>query len=550
MDALKAKDISRRRFVATAAACGALTLTATGQARAGEAASAQADPENSADVVVVGSGAAGLAAAAKAAQDGASVIVLEAESSTGGTTKICGGHWKYIDDQFLSELPERTADSDAEVAKVLDYDPADFGDFAEALTTCQDQVRAYLESDDALEFDSVEYWLVLHCLYSRGTDKGGKEAVDDYSVVAPAYYNSGTIAAWLADAGLTWSAPQANNRGEGGPLSVEPDGQGMGFINTLEPLATDNGARIVLNAKAEKLLTDADGRVCGVVARVDGEEVTFAAAKGVVLACGGYCSNAEMVAQQNRYDGIDDTCPSCEPTGCDGTGIKMAQELGAATVNMEFVQFMGFPANQYISIEGLFPLVGATKMMVNNNCERFCDDSQRFFGGGGPEGVRVICDQPSGRYYLVGDDSGLGAVADRYDDYVATGILCPGETLAEAAGAAGISGAGLETAVEEFNGLVAAGEDPDFGRDMSKAEPVEGSSYVVVPMAAYAQNTMGGLVINAAGEVLDEDGAAIAGLYAAGEVVGNTDGACRRHGDNFAHILWYGYLAGKTLAAL
>ena len=216
---------------------------------------------------------------------------------------------------------------------------------------------------------------------------------------------------------------------------------------------------------------------------------------------------------------------------------------------MEFVQFMGFPANQYVSIEGLFPLVGATKMMVNNACERFCDDSKRFFGGG-PEGVRVICGQPSGRYYMVGDDSGLAAVADCYGDYVDAGILCPGDSLAEAAGAAGLDASGLEEAVEQFNGYVDAGEDPDFGRDMAEAEPVEGSSYIVVPMATYAQNTMGGLIINPAGEVLAEDGSAIAGLYAAGEVVGNTDGACRRYGDNFAHILWYAYLAGKTLAAL
>ena len=545
MSELFTANISRRTFAASAAlACGAATLAPV-VGRAEQVAQIEA-----ADVVVVGAGAAGLAAAAKAAQDGASVIVLEAASSTGGTTKICGGHWKYIDEAIMAKLPERTEDSDATVSEVLGYDPTDFGDYAGALVTCQEQVREYLDGDDELEFDSVEYWLTLHHLYSKGIDKDGVEAVDDYDVVSEAYYNSGTVAAWLADAGLTWSDPQPNNRGEGGPLSVEPEGQGMGFINVLEPLAVDNGARIILNARATRLLADESGRVSGVVAEVDGQEREFAANNGVVLACGGYCSNPEMVAQENRYEGIDDTCPSCEPATCDGTGLKMAQELGAATANTAFVQFMGFPANQYTSIEKLFPLVGATKMMVNKDCERFCDDSQRFYGGGGPEGVRIVCDQPSGRYYMVGDDSGLAALGDSLETYEELGIVCTGDTLTAAGAAAGIDGAALQKAVDGFNACVEAGTDPDYGRDMTDAAAVAGSSYLAVPMAAYAQNTMGGVVISPAGEVLDESGAPIAGLYAAGEVVGNTDGACRRHGDNFAHILWYGYLAGKTLAAL
>ena len=121
-------------------------------------------------------------------------------------------------------------------------------------------------------------------------------------------------------------------------------------------------------------------------------------------------------------------------------------------------------------------------------------------------------------------------------------------TLAAKAQAAGIDPAGLESTIANFNAYVEAGEDPDFGRDMEHASKVEATPLVAVKMAAYAQNTMGGVVINPNGEVVDEAGEPIPGLYAAGEVVGNTDGACRRHGDNFAHIFYYGWLAGKTVA--
>src|ERR1700727_1290620 len=50
--------------------------------------------EREVDVVVVGAGAAGCVAALRAAEDGAKVVVLEADASPGGTTaKSSGGYW-------------------------------------------------------------------------------------------------------------------------------------------------------------------------------------------------------------------------------------------------------------------------------------------------------------------------------------------------------------------------------------------------------------------------------------------------------------------------
>ena len=45
-----------------------------------------------ADVIIIGAGAAGLPAAIKAADDGASVIVVEANYDVGGHAIISGGH--------------------------------------------------------------------------------------------------------------------------------------------------------------------------------------------------------------------------------------------------------------------------------------------------------------------------------------------------------------------------------------------------------------------------------------------------------------------------
>ena len=45
------------------------------------------------DVIVIGSGAAGLSAAVSAAQEGASVLVMEADTKVGGSSRLSGGHF-------------------------------------------------------------------------------------------------------------------------------------------------------------------------------------------------------------------------------------------------------------------------------------------------------------------------------------------------------------------------------------------------------------------------------------------------------------------------
>jgi fumarate reductase flavoprotein subunit len=540
---MNATQISRRSFVASAAALGAVAALGTSVARAAEAA------EETYDLVVVGAGSAGLTAAARAAQGGASVVVLEAAGATGGTTKLSGGHYKYLNDDFLSKMPARTEESDAELLPFLDYDPADFGDYADALTTLQGQIEEYLASDSTVEFDSVEYWLVLHFIYTQGTDLDGVEATTDYNVVAPAYYNSGEVQEWLVEGGMVFSDPQPGNRGAGGPLSVEPEGQGMGMITVLEDMCDKAGAQIVLNAKATEFVTDG-GRVAGVVADVEGSPVTYRATKGVLLACGGFGSNPQMVSSyQNLFTGIDDTVPSCEAEMCDGTMLEQALNLGAASANMQFVQFFGFPVGQKFTIEMMIPLaMMSTKMSVNSDGVRFNNDTQRFYGGGSSAGTAPACNQPGGRFYLVGDASGKDVLADSWDGYVQTGVVCPGDTLEEAAEAAGLPAEQFAQTVTQFNEYVAAGEDPDFGRTNLEGAAVETAPFFVSPCQMHAQNTMGGVVIDELGRVLDEAGSPIEGLYAAGEVVGNLDGACRRHGDNYAHIFYYGWLCGKQIA--
>ena len=498
------------------------------------------------DLVVIGAGAAGLAGAAAAAQSGASVIVLEANSMTGGTTSISGGHYKFMDDDLLALLPERTEDSDAVLEAFLDYDPADFDDYGEALSTLQEQITEYLASDDTQEFDSLEYWLILHYLEctSSELDPDGVVVAPPYELIYPAYANQAEIKDWLVEGGFEYEA-FGDNAESGGPFSVNPTGpseQGAAYITILQGYAEDAGVEIVTKATATALLEE-DGRITGV--QTSGGDI-YLANQGVLLAAGGFASSSELVAEEDvRWDVYAEGLSSCEPTTNDGTALEAAQAVGAATANLGFTQYQTFPASGVASIETTIPMCMAAKMVVNQEGVRFCDDSTRF----ATQSAMVSLGQTDNVYYMIGDSSGIETMGELYDSYLNTGDLTVGDTVEEAAEAAGLDGAAVAATVELYNSYVEAGSDPDFGREFSDSDSiVDGAPYTVMAMREYVQHTMGGVVIDATGHVVDEDGSAIEGLFAAGEVVGNLDGAQRRHGDNFAQILYYGCLAGRTVA--
>ena len=59
---------------------------------------------------------------------------------------------------------------------------------------------------------------------------------------------------------------------------------------------------------------------------------------------------------------------------------------------------------------------------------------------------------------------------------------------------------------------------------------------------------MGGVMINTEAEVLDTDGNAIPGLWAAGEVTGGIHAGNRLGGNAVADIFTFGHIAGENAA--
>ncbi|MBQ9262843.1 MAG: FAD-dependent oxidoreductase [Clostridia bacterium] len=494
---------------------------------------------NQADVIVVGAGGAGLAAAISAANQGVSVIILESQESAGGTAKISAVHYSVINPEWDNVPGQRNEELEERLKAFPTYDPADFGEYADVLVTLQEQVKEYLASDDTTDFDTVERMLIEHyvnVILTPGPDRDGVEAHAFLNLTRPAYENTMDVYNFLLDSGVTFEDKPFDIR------SLTPNGEGVGFTNAMVENAVSKGVRIDYNTTATSLIVE-NGKAVGVIAQdKDGNEVTYTANNGVILATGGFGSNPEMIAKyDNRYAITEDT-PSSEGKGATGLGILMAQAIGADTVDMQFIQVFPFPALEDFALVPSIMTASAAKMTVNAASQRIADDSQL-----GPyDAVTLAARQEEGQfYYLVGDAESAerwqGGMAPKKSVFIA-------DTLEEVAEMAGLDPAALRETVDKFNSYVDAGFDPDFGRT-NFAGKIETAPFAIVKYANKVQQTMGGLVIDENAHVLDTNGQVINGLYAAGEVTGGLEGADRVHGDNYAEIFYYGKVAGENAAA-
>jgi succinate dehydrogenase/fumarate reductase flavoprotein subunit len=148
--------------------------------------------------------------------------------------------------------------------------------------------------------------------------------------------------------------------------------------------------------------------------------------------------------------------------------------------------------------------------------------------------------------------------------WLRNGYLVSGRTLAELAQKAGIDPAGLEQSVARYNEGAVRGEDPDFHRGSTAFNryladpevtpnpcvgPVRTGPYYALKLAMGDLGTFDGLETNVEGQVLDNEGAPIAGLFAVGNdrasVMGGTyPGA----GITLGPAMTFGYITGRHLA--
>jgi fumarate reductase flavoprotein subunit/urocanate reductase len=454
--------------------------------------------ETAVDVVVIGAGGAGYAAAITAAKEGRKVVLLEKLGITGGDTVLSGG---------AMAVP---------------------GNYFQKLEGIEDSVERM-----------VQDMLV-------GGDNIGDPALVE--IIANNAYDS---MLWLTfEGGVAWQPYERFFGGHSVSRALIPMGNHGGeLIVKLDMRASDvKSLTIARNMKAEELIVDASGTITGVKASnlLTGESYDFTC-KSVILASGGFGANVEMRVKYNPD--MDERILSTDSVGATGDGQIMAEKIGANLIDMQYIQT--YPTCD--SQTGSLLYVGNMRLegrgiCVNKEGDRFVEELERR-----DVISNAIKNQTDGQAYLLFNQYGadqtdvLQVNAAEYDSLEARKLIVKADTLEAACEPFGIDAAELQKTVDRWNQFCTDGQDTDFNfRDT--LNPIEGGPYYILAYKPAVHYTMGGLHVDPDARVLNNDGAPIPGLYAAGEVAGHKMGTNRLGSCSIADIFVFGRIAGKNAA--
>lgn len=543
------------------------------------------------DVLVVGGGGAGFAAAISAAQEGSNVILIEKSSFLGGNTMMAGGAYNAVDlgaqaDRILTVAEKNTLDSYLALSSEdenLHFDL--FPEWKNVLDELQADITNYYAANagktagtDMPGYDSIA--LHMWHIYVGGLRQmaDGTWTASNVELARTLAENALSSYEWTGSLGVGIASGEGNGSslytvlGAMWPRTHQYTA-GSPLIECLKTAAENEGVTIYTEVAAKNLIVDENNKVIGAKAeKADGTQVTINTANGVVLASGGYCANPSMVKEYDEYWGsyLSDRTLTTNVGTNTGDGIVMATEIGADVVDMGVSQLM--PSSSPIKgtmTDGIWG-DASEQIWIDGNGNRFVNEyAERDVL------ASASLELEDGIFYIIyagavsADDGMCKGVAleaslfgTSVQSMVDNGHVWYGSTLAELAEATKTSAGGssatfteeqLRTVIETYNSYVANQEDPDFGKevlsgaiDLDAIEADPNAGIVISPRKASLHHTMGGVVINTAAEVLDTDGSAIAGLWAAGEVTGGLHAGNRLGGNAIADIFTFGQIAGRS----
>lgn len=453
------------------------------------------------DVLVVGAGNAALTAALAALEQGARVGILEkAPKADRGGNSMFTGHMRFAYNSVQDLVPLMSNPSEDELSRI-------------------EQTLPQLTEDDLTE-------MILRVTeYQSDPDMLEVHVAEAYNTVR-----------WLAGKGHRW----VPNFGPRAQFVLSMDGGGHGLQERNFRYVEQGGATIHYETAASELLQDGRGAVIGVRALTP-EGFTDIHARAVVLACGGFEGNAEMRA---RYlgPGWDVARIRGVPFNT-GDGLRMALGIGAqphgswstchaSPQDIEMPPFK-LPSSIGNGGEHMSRYMFAFSIMVNSKGQRFVDEADDLRSLTYAKMGRAIIGQPGGVAFQVMDAKvrRTGLFPPSYEK--ASGARADSlETLADILG---IDAAGLAETVRAYNAAVP--KDRTASPNAYQLDGV-GTTGLAIPKSNFAMTieeppfegyvvrcgvtfTFGGVRVEPrTGQVQHVARRPIAGLYAAGEMVG------------------------------
>ncbi|HMH35486.1 MAG TPA: FAD-binding protein, partial [Streptosporangiaceae bacterium] len=478
--------------------------------------------EIGADVVVVGFGAAGACAALEAAASGASVLVLD-RFGGGGATALSGG----VVYAGGGTPQQRAAGVDDSPEAMFGYLRTEVGDAVPAAT-----LRQFCDGSVAM----------LAWLEGHGVPFEGSLCPDKTSYPTNRYY--------LYYSGSELSAAASASAGPPAPRGHRTKGRGTSgglLYARLAVAVRAAGVRVLAQTTARELVTGPGGRVTGVACttlrgapgwvrlahrvlhrwsvkpylyvpkagrilhrpvawleRRYGRPLRVGAARGVVVAAGGFAANRPMM--RLHAPAARGGLPLATP-GDDGSGIELGTGAGGATAFLDRVSVWRFLSPPPALLGGV---------LVDRDGDRVCDESRY----GAALGDAIV--RRGGRAWLLADRATLAEARRQVRGstlwfqrlqawYLLTAGRVSAPTAAAVAARAGLDPNRLEATLAAYN---AAARDPAVpdptGKPAAVRRPQDQPPFSLIdcsvrPRLFYPAPvlTLGGLVVSpASGQVL------------------------------------------------
>jgi tricarballylate dehydrogenase len=484
------------------------------------------------DALVVGAGNAAANAALAAHAKGASVALLETapESARGGNSAFTGGAFRFVYsgvEDLLALAPD--------IAE-LDLSSIDFGTYTEGQY-----------------FDDMGRLTEYRC---------------DPDLTEVLIGNSYSAGLWLRSHGVKFQPALGRQafKVDGkfkfwGGLACHIHGGGQHLVATLHAALSKAGIPVLYDATAWQLLHD-DARVQGVRVRHGGRSFDLRA-KAVVLACGGFESNAEMRA---RYIGPNWDLAKVRGTRFNqGYGHRMAMDIGAAVAGhwsgAHAVQWdINAPPFGDLSVGDQFQKHNYPfGVLLNARGERFLDEGKDFHSYTYAAYGHEVMKQPGLFAWQVFDSKINHLLRSEYRIPRITKETA--DTLEELVGKlTGVDPEGALRTLRAYNDAPrpAVKFDPNIhdglrttGLAVDKtnwAQKLDTPPYHAYGVTAGVTFTFGGLKVTTRAEVEDTTGHAIPGLFAAGEIVGGLYYHNYGSGTGLVAGVTFGRIAGSGAA--
>ncbi|HZG73132.1 MAG TPA: FAD-dependent tricarballylate dehydrogenase TcuA [Chondromyces sp.] len=483
------------------------------------------------DVVVVGAGNAALCAAIAAKEQGAEVLVLER-----GPVEKRGGNSFFTDgairvaydnlDAIRKVIPDLT-DEEAEKIVMPEYTKSDF---------YNDLMRV-------------------------------TEGKSDPGLANQLISKSYETIVWMSEQGIKFELNYENQSFEKdgkrhfwGGLPVKTENKGVGLIKRLVERSEELGIDIWYNSRAIELVMGND-RITGIIVEQEGKLITINTSS-VILACGSFEANKQMRSKEMGQEWEAAIVRGTEFNT--GDGITMALAVGAkkygewsgchsigTDYNAPKVGDFNKPGDIYK--KSSFPL----GLLINKEGNRFVDEGADFRNYTYAKYGREVLKQPGHVAFQLFDAQVRPMLRKEYNLEEAT--CYQAATLEELANLISVDKEQFLKTIEEYNAAVQEGEYNPTVKDgkgtvgitppkTNWALRIDQAPYYAFPVTCGITFAFGGLHVSTTGEVLNKEEAPIAGLYAAGEMVGGIFYKNYPGGSGLMSGAVFGKLAGTSAA--